>query len=103
MTHDYREPRPDQPTIDLGHDVQVAFTSYAEHDKAGLLVYHRNHEHPDQPCLGSILFDLPGIRDNFPSSAVWTLNSLDPLDVAPSLLCSCGHHGFIHGGRWEPA
>lgn len=31
----------------------------------------------------------------------WTLHSLDPLHIEPSLLCrACGAHGFIRGGRW---
>jgi hypothetical protein len=34
---------------------------------------------------------------------VWTLVSLEPLEVSPSLLCHCGHHGFILRGRWQPA
>lgn len=34
----------------------------------------------------------------------WTVNSYDPLDLSPSLLCTaCGHHGFIRQGRWVPA
>jgi len=34
----------------------------------------------------------------------WTLNSLEPVDVSPSLLClRCGDHGFVKQGRWVPA
>lgn len=33
----------------------------------------------------------------------WTIESLDPLTVSPSLLCrGCGHHGFIRDGKWVP-
>jgi hypothetical protein len=36
--------------------------------------------------------------------AVWELNSFEPLDVSPSLLCqTCGAHGFIKQGKWIPA
>lgn len=38
----------------------------------------------------------------------WVVNSLDPLDISPSVLCSpdkggCGSHGWIRQGRWEEA
>lgn len=34
----------------------------------------------------------------------WDVVQLDPLTLAPSLLCtSCGHHGFIRDGKWVPA
>lgn len=34
----------------------------------------------------------------------WLVESLDPLTLAPSLLCTmpnCGNHGFIRNGLWE--
>jgi hypothetical protein len=97
----YREPDPDKPTIDLGHDVRVHFTTWHEHDPVGLIVYHPSAR-DGKPCVGSILFDLEGVAAAFPNSARWTVHSLDPLHVEPSLLCSCGHHGWIRAGRWEP-
>lgn len=34
----------------------------------------------------------------------WTLVSLEPLHLEPSLLCrACGDHGFIRDGKWVPA
>lgn len=36
---------------------------------------------------------------------LWTLNSLDPLDVHPSVQCRqhpAAHHGWVRNGRWEP-
>lgn len=39
-----------------------------------------------------------------PPGEVWTLVSLEPLTIEPSLECrACGHHGYIRNGRWEPA
>lgn len=36
-------------------------------------------------------------------SAVWSLDSLTPLTVRPSMVCpNCGAHGRIRDGRWEP-
>lgn len=87
--------------LDLGHGVTVAFTSWRGHDRAGLLERHPGHG--GEEWSGSVLFDLPGVREAFPGQPVWTVNSLDPLDLSPSLLCrGCGHHGFIRQGRWVP-
>ena len=37
-------------------------------------------------------------------SPVWHVDSVRPLTLSPSLLCTeCGHHGFIRDGRWIPA
>lgn len=34
----------------------------------------------------------------------WTLVSLEPLHVEPSIHClSCREHGFIRNGQWVPA
>lgn len=46
-----------------------------------------------EPCAGSVTFAGPEAR--------WILHSLDPLHVEPSILCSCGRHGFVRGGKWE--
>lgn len=86
---------------DLGHGVRIAFTTWHEHDPVGLI-----EEHTDPTghrCGGGILFDLPGVREAFPNRPVWTLVTVDPLTITPSLLCDCGHHGWIKNGRWEPA
>lgn len=39
------------------------------------------------------------------SRARWTLIGAadERLTLSPSLLCSCGDHGFIRSGRWERA
>lgn len=89
--------------IDLGHGVTVTFTTWGEHDPAGLI---ENHTHPQtgNECGGGVLFDLPGIREAFPGRALWQIESLNPLTISPSLVCSvCGHHGWIKQGRWVPA
>ena len=52
---------------------------------------------PDYCCRYDVMQQsgLPGPR--------WTLHSLDPLHIEPSVLCGCGHHGWIRGGCWCPA
>lgn len=92
----------DGPSMDLGHGVTAQFTSWGEHDMAGLM---ESHPRPDngERCYGGLLFDLPDVREAFPGRPLWTVESLDPLTISPSVLCTiCGHHGFIRGGRWEP-
>jgi hypothetical protein len=91
---------PDHPprgVIDLGHDVLVEFTVNGDGTRVGLLETHRA---PDgSECAGSVTFDVPQARAKGPR---WTVHSLDPLHLEPSILCSCGHHGFIREGRWVP-
>ena len=63
------------------------------------------------PAAAACTFDYDGrcgglvrIRDIGDGKPVWTLNSLDPLDLSPSVNCGCnGQHGFVRGGKWEAA
>lgn len=99
--------------IDIGHGVRIQFTSWGEHDRAGLIGYHqcaggscRNEDGSPGICGGGILFDLPGIREAFPHRALWTVDQAEPLTLSPSLQCGCkgcAHHGWIREGRWVPA
>jgi hypothetical protein len=70
--------------------------------KAGVTVKHLT---PDgKPCMGAVNFDVPGAKEIFGGERhVWQVQSWDPLTISPSLLCSCGDHGFIHGGKWVRA
>lgn len=89
--------------IDIGHGVCIEYTAWADHPKVGLIRYHPK---PDgTPCVGSgLLFDLPGVHENFPSRALWQVEEWEPLTISPSLLCSlCGHHGWVRSGLWVPA
>lgn len=86
--------------LDLGHDVRIMFTVRADGGpRVGLIESHRS---PDgRECGGSVTFDVPeaeGLR-----GPRWTVHSMDPLHIEPSVLCSCGHHGWIRGGAWVPA
>lgn len=102
--------------LDLGHGHTASFTIWApdralnpqyadlpDVDPWGLAI---DHPRPDgTPCIGSAAtFDGPVVRQIDPTRPVWTVESLDPLTISPSLLCRlCGDHGFIRNGRWEPA
>jgi len=65
----------------------------------GITEWHKDRE--GTLCGGWVPFDVPGI-DEFYRKNAWQVVSLDPLHIEPSLLCSCGNHGFIRNGKWEP-
>lgn len=87
--------------IDMGHGASYVWTSWNGHEHSGLIEVHpiqgRSGRH-----AGSIMFDVPGASEAFPNRPLWTKVSEEPLTVTPSILCSCGWHGHITNGRWEP-
>lgn len=114
----------DKPAhYDLGNGVRAWRTQYSP-DRTlnpdagpdiipcGLIIEH------EDGCLGSVTFDSPEAQQVFKDPHPrWTLHSLDPLSIDPSVLRQGGkncqepdhtnchhhnHHGFIHDGRWEP-
>jgi hypothetical protein len=90
--------------IDLGGGHWARLFQANEIDSAGFFYVHPaaggNHVPEGEPCAGSVTFDLPGAD---PKRARWQLLSLEPLHVEPSILCSCGRHGFVRNGKWEEA
>ena len=85
--------------IDIGHDVKIMFTTRQGRDDCiGLIESHRALD--GRECGGSVTFDVSG-TEGLPGPR-WKLYSLDPLHIEPSILCSCGHHGWIREGRWCP-
>lgn len=87
---------PEQVWVDAGHD--VFFWVWAEN---GCLYYRH-----DCPMLGdnpsAIPLDVPQ-NAHIAADDKWQVECLDPVTLSPSLLCPCGHHGFIRQGRWVPA
>lgn len=72
-------------------------------DKAGVILYY--NEEP----IGSVQFDTPEVRavPGLPQ-VFWTLHSLDPLHIEPSIQTydtegKPNHHGWIRNGKWEGA
>ena len=83
---------------DIGCGVWIRFWEDGSGRNCGLIEAHRNKQ--GNWCKGAIHFR--GEAHN--SSPEWDVISMDPLTLAPSLLCRmCGHHGFIQHGRWVPA
>lgn len=90
--------------IDLGHGVRVRF-SWLRGVRAGLTESHDKLGNVGRRCSGMLLFDLPEVRESgYADRPLWRVRSFEPLTIEPSVLCrTCGHHGFIRDGRWEPA
>lgn len=103
--------------LDLGHDhtaevfgwhpdrqLNPQYAHLDDVDAWGVQVAHRRADDPSRKCASFATFDGPAQRETAPTQPKWTLESLDPLTLSPSLLCrDCGDHGFIRDGRWVPA
>lgn len=92
-----------EPDLWLDDDHAIEFiTRQGETEPYGAHIWHRPGPKKRDPsamhgwCLGT--FQWRGM--NGPN---WTLESMSPLTVSPSILCSCGAHGFIREGKWIPA
>jgi len=110
--------------LDVGDDHFVKFTTwspdrelnpqYAEYpdvEKWGLIIDHPHKNpavgpvFPGRRCRGAVTFDGPVQQALVDGRARWQVISLEPetLEIAPSVLCMCGDHGFIRNGRWVAA
>lgn len=98
---------------DIGHDHFIAYYGWApdrelnpqydgieDEERSGLTVYHRAEG--GGWCGGGVTFDTPAMRA-VEHPRRWTVESFEPLTLSPSILCSCGDHGYIRDGRWVPA
>jgi hypothetical protein len=104
-------------SIDIGHghtahpvgwhsdrDLNPQHEGISDVDLWGIDIEHPFPEGAKCFGHGAVTFDGPTQRLIAPAVAKWTLNSDDPLDLSPSVLCRlCGDHGFIRQGRWVPA
>ncbi len=99
-------------TIDLGDGITGEFTRWApdrscnpqydgisDIEKLGLILTHKTPS--GEPHDGIITFDSPEARRIFPNHAFWTVHAWEPMTLTPSVLCSCGWHGFITDGKWR--
>jgi len=65
----------------------------------------------DESALGHCMFDTPEVKKVFPKGPHWTLVSMDPLHIEPSVQMYefkngenvPSYHGFIRNGKWENA
>ncbi len=93
--------------IDIGAGVTIKYWKwYGDPDDAPPGGIHETHPHAQtgEPCTGSLAFDTPNNHAHHDTGPFWTVESLEPLTLSPSVLCSvCGHHGWIRGGVWVSA
>jgi hypothetical protein len=101
-------------SIDLGHDHTLRYFAWSpdrelnpqydgipDEPRAGAIIEHKQ---PDgSECSGAIHFNTPVTRQIMAERARWAVESWEPLTISPSVLCSCGDHGFIRDGKWVPA
>lgn len=93
----YEEMLAEPESIDLGSGCLYKKTVDPEGNWIGITEWHKNSE--GKLCGGWVPFNVESryIHDSTPK---WEVKSLDPLHLEPSLLCNCGHHGFIREGKW---
>ena len=107
------------PDIDLGDGHVLWFTcwkpdrainpQYAhlpDVEKFGALVGHApgpNYKGNTGECMGGISFAGEIQAAIMPAHPAWSVEQWEPLTLSPSLLCSCGDHGFIRNGKWVRA
>ncbi len=85
-------------TIWLDDDHAVTWTTRSgESTPSGGLLWHRVAERPDSATPG---WCVGGFQWKGDSGPVWTLESMEPLTLSPSIRCGCGHHGWIKNGKW---
>lgn len=106
------------PDLDLGHDhYGIFFGWYPDRElnphtahlpdveRYGLEIIHPSADPArlGKPCAGYITFAGPVQQEIAPNQATWDVLSWSPLTLSPSVLCSCGDHGYIRNGVWVPA
>lgn len=87
---------PEEGAVHLGGDHWYT-PIYRDGDWVGIQEWHHNQR--DEWCAGWVPFAGAPTR----AGTSWDTLSLDPLTLSPSLLCSCGSHGFIRDGAWVDA
>src|SRR6266702_940564 len=82
------------------------FRDWPGSDGRNLVGIIEGHLRPDgRQCEGFVSF-VRGLSE--PERPTWTVLSLEPLRIDPSVHCvkekgGCGSHGWIHDGRWTDA
>jgi hypothetical protein len=83
-------------------DLNPQYDGIPDVEEWGMEILHTSPA--GSPCAGFVTFDgevQRQVEPNRPNR--WTVESRDPLTLSPSVLCSCGDHGFIREGRWVRA
>lgn len=102
----------DKIDVGLGYNYRV-FTERGTEGVTGLIVEgpagERCLHHADGRCAGGLHFSNSNIAAK-EGRPMWTVVSLEPMTITPSIRCSCdtkfsgqGQHGYITNGRWVNA
>ena len=107
---------PEHFDIDLGDGHWLSWTAWKpdrvlnpqysalpDCEKIGAFVTHLCDKTETGLHEGAIMFHCPQRDFAFPKTAAWNVECWEPLTLSPSLLCSCGDHGFIRNGKWVRA
>lgn len=78
---------------------RVRYDGIADVEHFGMSLEHLTPQ--GTPHEGFITFDTPAARLVSPGFPTWQVSSWEPLTCTPSVLCSCGWHGFITNGKWR--
>lgn len=77
------------------------YAGIADIEKCSLVLDHRNAK-TGEPHQGCVTANRPGSRLIFGDQhPLWDVVNEEPLTLTPSVLCSCGWHGFITDGKWR--
>lgn len=104
-------PQPESERIDLGdghtakwvgwrpdRELNPQYAGIPDVEKWGLEIVHTSPA--GNPCAGFVTMTSEVQRQVAPRATTWDVQSWDPLTLSPSVLCSCGDHGWIRDGRW---
>lgn len=92
-THEERFPETTHPSAGDGRPVT----------RCGIIVDHRN-PNTGERCAGAVMFaKVLNPSEHEAKRPIWECVNLDPLHLEPSILCSCGDHGYVRDGRWQRA
>ena len=80
-------------------DLNPQYSDLPDIERYGLILEHKMADR--SPHEGVITFDSEVARPVFPNHPRWQVQSWEPLTITPSVLCSCGWHGFITDGKWR--
>lgn len=86
---------PKMPDLVLDGTHLLYLIIFSDETRAGYILSHQIG--PDEWCSGTIWTSPQNGRP------LWKVLRENPLTLTPSVLCRCGHHGWIRGGAWHPA
>lgn len=90
---------PEPGAIDLGDDHWYTPVVNNGGEWVGITEWH--HTSNGDWCAGWVPFS--GGQPASRVGTTWDVASWEPLTLSPSLLCSCGSHGWVRDGRWVAA